>query len=50
MDVHGEIWNATSDVPIDAGTAVRIRAVDGLTLTVEAEETPTREGDAAWKA
>ena len=49
VDVRGEIWNATSDVPIDAGRAVRIRAVNGLTLTVDAEDTPTREGDAAWK-
>jgi membrane-bound serine protease (ClpP class) len=50
VDVRGEIWRATSDVPIDAGTVVRIRALNGLTLSVEAEGTPTREGDPAWKA
>jgi membrane-bound serine protease (ClpP class) len=50
VDVRGEIWRATSDTPIDAGRVVRIRALNGLTLTVEAEETPTREGDTAWKA
>jgi membrane-bound serine protease (ClpP class) len=49
VDVRGEIWGATSASPIDAGRVVRIRAVTGLTLTVEAEGTPTREGDTAWK-
>lgn len=49
IDVHGEIWRATSDIPIDAGRVVRIRAINGLTLTVEAEGTPAREGDTAWK-
>jgi membrane-bound serine protease (ClpP class) len=34
--VHGEIWRATSDTPIDAGTVIRVKAVDGLTLVVEA--------------
>jgi membrane-bound serine protease (ClpP class) len=32
---RGEIWTATSDVPIHAGDAVRVRAVKGLLLTVE---------------
>ena len=32
--VHGELWQATSAEPIDAGAAVRITAVNGLTLTV----------------
>lgn len=32
--VHGEIWNATSPEPIAQGDRIRIRAVDGLTLTV----------------
>jgi membrane-bound serine protease (ClpP class) len=50
VDVRGEIWRARSDIPIDAGRAVRIRAVNGLTLTVEAEGMPTGEGDTAWKA
>jgi membrane-bound serine protease (ClpP class) len=50
VDVRGEIWRATSDVPIDAGRMVRIRAINGLTLTVEDEGTPTGEGDTTWKA
>jgi membrane-bound serine protease (ClpP class) len=50
VDVRGEIWRATSATPIDPGKVVRIRALNGLTLTVEAEGTPTREGDIAWKA
>jgi membrane-bound serine protease (ClpP class) len=33
--VHGEIWRATAGVPIGEGQAVRITAVDGLTLRVE---------------
>jgi membrane-bound serine protease (ClpP class) len=33
--VHGEIWQATSDTPIDAGAVVRVTGVDGLTLIVE---------------
>jgi membrane-bound serine protease (ClpP class) len=45
VDVRGEIWRATSELPIDAGRVVRICAINGLTLTVEAEGTPTREGD-----
>ncbi len=49
VDVRGEIWRATSASPIDAGTVVRICAVHGLTLTIEAEGTPTREGDATWQ-
>jgi len=32
--VHGELWNAVSDEPIAAGSAVKIVAVDGLTLEV----------------
>lgn len=35
IDVHGEIWNAVSDVPITAGAQVRIVAIQGLTLIVE---------------
>ena len=33
--VHGELWNATAEIPIDNGRRVRITRVDGLTLTVE---------------
>jgi membrane-bound serine protease (ClpP class) len=32
--VHGELWQARSEEPIEAGAAVRITAVTGLTLTV----------------
>lgn len=33
--VHGELWNATSRSPIEAGSQVRVRAVDGLRVEVE---------------
>ena len=32
---HGEIWNATADGAIPAGTPVRITAIDGLRVKVE---------------
>ncbi len=32
--VHGELWNATSSVPVDPGSSVRVTAVHDLTLTV----------------
>ena len=32
--IHGELWNATSDQPIEKGERVRIVSVDGLTLRV----------------
>ena len=35
--VGGEWWNAVSEVPIEAGSKVRIRKVDELTLVVEPE-------------
>jgi membrane-bound serine protease (ClpP class) len=38
--VHGEIWRATSAVPLDAGRSVRVAAVEGLTLRVEPLEPP----------
>lgn len=33
--VHGELWLAESPSPVAAGEAVRVRAVEGLTLLVE---------------
>ncbi len=33
--VHGELWNATSPVPIPAGEQVVVRQIDGLTLRVD---------------
>jgi membrane-bound serine protease (ClpP class) len=50
VSVHGELWQARSDVPIDAGAVVRVTAVNGLTLTVVPDHTPDRRGDTAWKA
>jgi membrane-bound serine protease (ClpP class) len=42
--VRGEIWRATSPTPLDPQTPVRVKAVDGLTLTVEAAAMSPREG------
>lgn len=33
--VRGELWSARANEPLDAGQTVVVRAVDGLTLTVE---------------
>lgn len=33
--VHGELWNATSGVPISEGARIRVRSVDGLHVVVE---------------
>ena len=33
--IEGEYWNATSDVPIEAGQPVEVTAVQGLTLKVK---------------
>jgi len=33
--VHGEYWNAVSQVPVAAGARIRVKAIDGLVLTVE---------------
>jgi membrane-bound serine protease (ClpP class) len=38
IQVHGEIWRATSASPIAAGRAVRVTGVGGLTMTVEPVE------------
>ena len=42
--VHGELWRATSRVPVNAGQRVRVLAVNGLTLDVEPIVVSTREG------
>ncbi len=34
VDVHGELWNAVSDVPVAAGDAVEVLSVEGLRLKV----------------
>ena len=36
--VHGELWNATSGVPINEGARIRVRSVDGLRVVVEPAE------------
>jgi membrane-bound serine protease (ClpP class) len=33
--VHGEIWNARSERPINRGDRVKVVTVDGMTMTVE---------------
>jgi membrane-bound serine protease (ClpP class) len=38
VSVHGEIWRAQSSNPVGQGTRVRVTAVDGLTLTVEPDQ------------
>jgi membrane-bound serine protease (ClpP class) len=38
VHVHGELWEARSNVPIAKGCAVRVLAVEGLTVTVEPKE------------
>jgi membrane-bound serine protease (ClpP class) len=43
--VHGELWQARSDEPIQAGASVRITAVNGLTLTVVPDRASTLRGD-----
>jgi membrane-bound serine protease (ClpP class) len=42
IDVRGEIWRAESPVALQAGDAVRITAINGLTLLVEPTATTTR--------
>ena len=40
VNLHGEIWSAVSGAPIPPDRAVRVLAVDGLTLTVEPADQP----------
>jgi membrane-bound serine protease (ClpP class) len=40
---HGEIWNARADRSIKPGRAVKVSAVDGLTLVVRPEEKETTQ-------
>ena len=39
--VHGELWQATSASPIQAGARVRVLRVEGLTLYVEPLDMPS---------
>jgi len=50
IDVRGEIWKARSAVSLEAGTPVRVVAVNGLTLSVEPAGAPTRQGADCWTA
>jgi membrane-bound serine protease (ClpP class) len=43
VHIRGELWRATTDVPISPGEPVRVLDVNGLTLTVE----PVTESGAA---
>jgi len=43
--VHGEIWNASADEEIPAGSPVEIVSVDGLTLRVRAETGQTLQSN-----
>ena len=42
--VHGEIWRAVSDAALPAGRTVRVTAIDGLTLRIEAVDASPRGG------
>ncbi len=43
--VHGEIWHATSPVPVAAGHAIRVTGLSGLTLAVEPLEATASQGE-----
>lgn len=46
--IHGELWRAESETPIEAGGFARVTAVNGLTLTVAPDTSLTGTGDTAW--
>jgi membrane-bound serine protease (ClpP class) len=46
--IHGELWRAESEIPIEAGGFARVTAVTGLTLTVAPDGLLTQTGDTAW--
>ena len=48
--IHGELWRAESETPIEAGGSARVTAVNGLTLTVAPDTSLTGTGDSAWTA
>jgi membrane-bound serine protease (ClpP class) len=46
VTVHGEIWRAVSQQPLAPSTRVRVGAIEGLTLAVEAAVPPAPEKEA----
>jgi membrane-bound serine protease (ClpP class) len=44
ITVHGEIWRATSAVPVEANRPVRVVQVNGLTLVVEPVDAHLHDG------
>ena len=38
--VHGELWNAQADLPVDVGEQVRVVSVDGLNMRVQPLRAP----------
>jgi membrane-bound serine protease (ClpP class) len=44
IQVRGEIWRATSEVPLPPARAVRVTAISGLTLAVEPADPAQPEG------
>jgi membrane-bound serine protease (ClpP class) len=49
IDARGEIWRAVSREPLPPGAPVRVIAINGLTLVVEAAPGLPPEGAHAWK-
>jgi membrane-bound serine protease (ClpP class) len=49
IDARGEIWRAVSREPLPAGAAVRVVAIDGLTLLVEPADGSIAKGEHGWK-
>ena len=45
--VHGELWNAVSETPVESGEPVRVIAVDGLTIRVHPVRSPAATPSAA---
>ncbi len=39
--IHGEIWDAISDEPLDKGTPIQVISIEGLTLKVRSTTTKT---------
>jgi len=43
--VHGELWRAVAGIGLPEGAQVRVRAINGLTLQVEAVEVPAAKSE-----